>query len=95
MQREHERADPTAEEQEQLREEFRTDRRVRKLFGRLASVLGIAVAVMGILTPGDLGPAGFTGIVMGALGWALDARRLGTVALVLSLVEILSGIAIE
>jgi len=95
MQREHERANPTAEEQEQLRAEFRTDQRVHKLFGRLASVLGIAVAVMGILTPGNLGPAGFTGIVMGALGLGLDARRLGTVALVLPLVEILSGIAIE
>lgn len=79
------------EEREQVRKEIRTENQVRRSFGRVASVLGILVASSGLLTPDDVGLAGPTGILMGLLGYALGARRLGTAAVVLSVVEVLLG----
>ena len=96
IQEEHKRTKAaTRRERERVRKEVRAEERVRKLFGRVASGLGIAVALVGGLTTGDLGAAGPAGIVLGALGWVLGARRIGSVALMLSVVEILSGIAID
>ena len=79
------------EEREQIRKEIRTENQVRRFFGRVASVLGILVALAGLLTPGDVGLAGPVGILMGSLGYALGAHRLGTAAVILSGVEILLG----
>ena len=79
------------EEREQVRKEIRTENQVRRSFGRVASVLGILVALAGLLTPDDVGLAGPVGILMGSLGYILGARRLGTAAVVLSIVEIIFG----
>jgi hypothetical protein len=65
---------------------------MQALFGRVASVLGILVALVGDLSPGDVGPAGPTRLVIGMLGYALGARRLGTAAIVLSVTEVLVGV---
>ena len=70
---------------------LRTEEGVRKLFGRVASVVGILVALMGSLTPGEAGPAGPIGILMGALGYLLGARLLGAAAVLLSVLEVLVG----
>lgn len=75
-----------------MRERIRTEDRMRMLFGRVAAVLGILVAVVGDLSPGDVGPAGPIGLAMGALGYALGARRLGTAAIALSVAEVLVGV---
>jgi hypothetical protein len=50
------------------------------------------VALAGLVTPGDVGPLGLTGMLLGTLGLALGAYRLGTAAVVLSWVEILLGV---
>ena len=55
-------------------------------------MLGILVALTGLLTPGDVGPLGLAGMLLGALGFFLGARRLGPAAVVLSWVEILLGV---
>lgn len=80
--------------EEMKREEsksLRTEDRVRKLFGRAASVLGIVVALAGALTPGEMGPAGPAGILLGAVGYLLGARLVGATAVLLAVVEILVG----
>ena len=58
----------------------------------MISVLGILVALTGLLTPGDVGPLGFAGMVLGMLGFFLGAHRLGPTAVDLSWVEILLGV---
>ena len=63
-----------------------------RFLGRVLSVLGMLVAIAGALVPSEVGPLGLAGILMGALGFALDARRLGAIAVILSLMEILLGI---
>lgn len=63
-----------------------------KGFGRVVSMLGILVALTGLLTPGDVGPLGLAGVLLGALGFFLGAHRLGPAAVVLSWAEILLGV---
>ena len=58
----------------------------------MVSVLGILVALTGLLTPGDVGPLGLAGMLLGALGFFLGAHRLGPTAVVLSWAEILLGV---
>ncbi len=58
-------------------------------------MLGILVALAGLLTPGDVGPLGLAGMLLGALGYFLGAHRLGPAAVVLSWVEILLGIVVS
>ncbi len=58
-------------------------------------MLGILVALTGLLTPGDVGPLGLAGMLLGALGYFLGAHRLGPAAVVLSWVEILLGIVVS
>ena len=58
----------------------------------MVSVLGILVALTGLLTPGDVGPLGLAGMLLGALGFFLGAHRLGPAAVVLSWTEILLGV---
>ncbi len=79
-------------EREQVRMEIRTENQVRRSFGGVASVLGILVALAGLFAPGDVGLAGPVGILMGALGLVLGARRFGTAAVILSVAEILLGV---
>lgn len=38
-------------------------------------MLGILVALTGLLTPGDVGPLGLAGMLLGALGFFLGAHR--------------------
>jgi hypothetical protein len=66
-----------AEERRQAGRGLRAGERARVPFGRFSAVLGIAV----VPATGELGPARFVGIVRGALGHVLGARRLGTAAL--------------
>lgn len=77
-----------AKEREQVRREIQAKTRVRRFFGRVASVIGILVVLAEEFTLGDVGPAGLAGISMGALGYVL-ASRLGTAAIVLSILGIL------
>lgn len=42
-----------------------------KGFGRVVAVLRILVALSGLLTPGDVGPLGLAGMLLGALGFSL------------------------
>jgi hypothetical protein len=58
----------------------------------VVSVLGILVALTGLLTPGDVGPLGLAGMLLGALGFFVGAHRLGSAAVVLSWAEILLGV---
>ncbi|MDP9474914.1 MAG: hypothetical protein M3R38_04360 [Actinomycetota bacterium] len=76
----------------QEKKSIRTEEGVRKLFGRVASVLGILVALAGGFTPGEVGPAGPTGVLLGVLGYLLGARLLGAAAVLLSVVEVLVGL---
>ncbi len=84
-----------AMEREQVRREIRAETRVRRFFGRVASVIGILVVLAEEFTLGGVGPAGLAGISMGALGYVLGARRLGTAAIVLSVLGILLGVLIS
>ena len=42
-----------------------------KGFGRVGAVLGILVALTGLLTPGDVGPLGLAEMLLGVLGSSL------------------------
>jgi hypothetical protein len=79
-------------EREQVRKEAHIRKQIGRGFGRVVSVLGMLVALAGLVTPGDVGPLGLTGMLLGTLGLALGAYRLGTAAIVLSWVEILLGV---
>ncbi len=83
------------EEREQVREENHIRKQMGRSFGRVISVLGILVALAGALTPSDVGPIGVAGMLLGALGLVLGARRLGTAAVTLSWVEILLGVLVS
>ena len=80
------------EEREQVRKEAHARKQIRGGFGRVVSVLGMLVALAGLFTPGDVGPLGLVGMLLGTLGLALGAYRLGTAAVALSWVEILLGV---
>jgi hypothetical protein len=58
----------------------------------VVSMLGILVALTGLLTPGGVGPLGLAGMLLGALGFFVGAHRLGSAAVVLSWAEILLGV---
>jgi hypothetical protein len=62
-------------------------------FGRLSSVLGILVAVPGVFFVGQVTTLAFLGILLAVLGFALGARRLGTAAIVVSVLVLLFGLA--
>lgn len=79
-------------ERRQVRRGLQTEGRVQRLSGRVLSVLGLLMALSGDLTPGEVGPAGPVGLLMGSLGYLLGARVLGTTAMVLSVAEIVVGI---
>jgi len=79
------------EGREDARSHVRLEGRGQKLAGRVISALGAAMALAGDLTPGDVGPAGPIGLLMGLLGYLLGARVLGAAAAVLALLEILVG----
>ena len=58
----------------------------------MVSVLGMLVALAGLFTPGDVGPLGLVGMLLGTLGLVLGAYWLGTAAIALSWEEILLGV---
>jgi hypothetical protein len=60
----------------------------------VVSVLGLLVALTGLLTPGDVRPLGLAGILLEVLGFFLGAHRLEPAAVVLSWVEILLGVVV-
>ena len=84
-----------AKERKQVRSEIRAETRVRRFFGRVASVIGILVVLAGEFTLGDVGSAGLAGTSMGTLGYVLGTRRLETAAVVLSVLGILLGVLIS
>jgi hypothetical protein len=80
------------EEREQVKKEAHIRKQIGGGFGRVVSVLGMLVALAGLFTPGDAGPLGLVGMLLGTLGLVLGAYRLGTAAVALSWVEILLGV---
>lgn len=90
-----ERVNRAEEEREQVRKETYTRTQIGRGFGQVLSVLGILVALAGLFIPGDVGPLGLVGMLLGVLGVVLGAYRLGTAAVALSWVEILLGVLIS
>lgn len=65
----------------------------KTFFGGLSSVLGILIAVAGVFFVGQVTALAFLGILLAVLGFALGARRLGTAAIVVSVLVLLFGLA--
>ena len=78
-------------EQEQIRERKQLEDRLSQGLGIVASAMGLLLIVGG-LSPNYAGPAGQIGLVFGALGYLLGARRLGGVVVVVSVAEIVIGL---
>ena len=80
-----------SEEANRAREQIREQ---KQLEGRLSRALGIIAAAMGLLlvvgglSPSYAGPTGGIGLVFGALGYLLGARRLVGTVVVVSVAEI-------
>ena len=80
-----------SEEANRAREQIREQ---KQLEGRLSRALGIIAAAMGLLlvvgglSPNYAGPTGGIGLVFGALGYLLGARRLVGTVVVVSVAEI-------
>ena len=77
--------------QEQVREGKQLEDRLSRALGIVASAMGLLVLVGG-LSPSFAGPAGGIGLVFGALGYLLGARRLGGAVVVVSVAEIVIGL---
>ncbi len=74
----------------------------RSLFGPVGATLGIllALAVVAIAATQQGSVLGatstaFAGIILGIVGYSLGARRLGTAAVVLSIVALIFGMAVS
>ena len=76
---------------EQIREEKELEDRLSRALGIVAAAMGLLVLVGG-LSPSFAGPAGGIGLVFGALGYLLGARRLGGAVVVVSVAEIAIGL---
>ena len=87
-----ERVNRAEEEREQVRKETHTRTQIGRGYGQVVSVLGILMALAGLFIPGDVGPLGLVGMMLGVLGVVLGAYRVGTAAVALSWVEILLGV---
>ena len=72
-------------------------RLARLLAGRLSALLGVLSAVGGVIVPIVAGGAnvifGALGVMLGTLAYFLDARRIGTIAVVLSIAALFFGLA--
>jgi len=76
---------------EQTRGEKQLEDRLSRTFGIIASAMGLPLVVVGGLSPGYAGPAGGIGLVFGALGYLLGARRPGAAVVLVSVAEIVIG----
>jgi len=65
--------------------------KTKLLLGRVAAVLGILVSLSIVLTPNAATIFTFTAIVLGGVGYALGARRLGVAALVIAVAALVLG----
>lgn len=67
--------------------------RLKLFYGKLASILGILLAIAGVFAINSVVAATFVGIALGTLGVALGERRLGIVAIVISVLVFVFGLA--
>ena len=65
----------------------------RLFFGQLLTVLGILLALAGVIFINNVVTLAFLGIVLGTLGVVLGIRRLGIAAVVVSVLVLLFGLA--
>jgi len=65
----------------------------RLFFGQLLTVLGILLALAGVIFITNVVTLAFLGIVLGTLGVVLGIRRLGIAAVVVSVLVLLFGLA--
>ena len=77
---------------EQTREEEQLEDRLSRALGIVASAMGLLLVVVGGLSPNYAGSTGGIGLVFGALGYLLGARRLGGAVVVVSVAEIAIGL---
>ena len=80
-----------SQRREQIREGNQLEDRLSWAFGIVASAMGL-VLVVGGLSPNYAGATGGIGLVFGALGHLLGARRLGGAVVVVSVAEIVIGL---
>ncbi len=85
----------TWQERKQIKRQVQAEQRVRQTFGGTVAVLGVVVALGLDFGPHAVDLTGPTGIVLGALAYALGARLLRTAALVLSTAAILVGLTAD
>ncbi len=85
-----------------MREDKVRTNQARSLFGLVGAALGIllALAVVAIAATQQGSVLGATstalvGIILGTVGYSLGARRLGTAAVVLSIVALIFGMAVS
>ena len=65
--------------------------KTKLLLGRVASVLGILVALSVVFVPNSATIATFSAIVLGGVGYVLGARRLGAAAAIIAVVALIFG----
>ncbi len=66
---------------------------LKLLYGRLASALGVLIALPGLFFINQVTLLSFLGILLGAIGFGLGARRFGIAAVIISAVILLFGLA--
>jgi hypothetical protein len=79
-------------EREPIRKEEQLEDQLSRVFGIFATATGLLLVAVGGLSPNYAGPAGEIGLVLGALGYLLGARRLGGAVVVVSVAEIAIGL---
>jgi hypothetical protein len=77
---------------EQIREGKQLEDRLSRALGIVASAMGLLLVLVGGLSTSYAGPTGGIGLVFGALGYLLGARRLGGGVVVVSVAEIAIGL---
>ena len=65
---------------------------IRLLLGRVASVLGILVAISIAFTPNIALTAAVSAIALGGAGYVLGARRLGIAAVIIAVLALIFGL---
>ena len=68
--------------------------KTKLLLGRVASVLGILVAISVVFVPNFTTNAIFSAIVLGGVGYVLGARRLGIATLIIAAVALIFGLMV-
>ncbi len=67
--------------------------RLKLFYGRLASALGVLMAVPGLFFVNQVTSFSILGVLLGTLGVGLGARRFGIAAVIISVVILLFGLA--